>query len=149
MVVEAFHSTIKDIHLALEVKTSFDNSMPTTGSSMESSTRSLDFHWQPSSASLERSDRNLHTKRYKGKLEWVRSARLIRHDQAVIGMNINLNVCVNHKWSSIATFEHGGKSPLISESVTEIRINNHLAMEITWQHDIWTASRALRTATFC
>jgi hypothetical protein len=35
MVAEVFHSTIKDIHLALEVKTSFDNSMPATGSSTE------------------------------------------------------------------------------------------------------------------
>jgi hypothetical protein len=35
---EAFHSTINGIHLALEVKTSFGNSMPTTGSSTESST---------------------------------------------------------------------------------------------------------------
>jgi hypothetical protein len=39
MFVEAFHSTIKDIHLALEVKTSFGNSTPTTGSSTESSTQ--------------------------------------------------------------------------------------------------------------
>jgi hypothetical protein len=38
MFVEAFHSTIKDIHLALEVKTSFGNSTPTTGSSKKSST---------------------------------------------------------------------------------------------------------------
>jgi hypothetical protein len=36
--VEAFHLTIKGIHLAQEVKTSFGNSMPTTGSSMKSST---------------------------------------------------------------------------------------------------------------
>jgi hypothetical protein len=38
MFVEAFHSTIKGIHLALQVKTSFGNSMPTMGFSMESST---------------------------------------------------------------------------------------------------------------
>jgi hypothetical protein len=38
MFAEAFHSTMKDIHLALQVKTSFGNSTPTTGSSMESST---------------------------------------------------------------------------------------------------------------
>jgi hypothetical protein len=31
------------IHLALEVKTFFDNSTPVTGSSMESNTQSLDF----------------------------------------------------------------------------------------------------------
>jgi hypothetical protein len=38
MLVEAFHLMIKDIHLALEVKTSFDNSTPATGLSAESST---------------------------------------------------------------------------------------------------------------
>jgi hypothetical protein len=38
MFAEAFHSTIKGNHLALEVKTSFGNSMPMTGSSTESST---------------------------------------------------------------------------------------------------------------
>jgi hypothetical protein len=38
MFVEAFHSTIKGIHLALEVKTSFGNSTPSVGSSTESST---------------------------------------------------------------------------------------------------------------
>jgi hypothetical protein len=38
MFAEAIHSIIKDIHLALEVKTSFGNSKPMTGSSMESNT---------------------------------------------------------------------------------------------------------------
>jgi hypothetical protein len=38
MFVEAFHSMIKGIRLALEVKTSFSNSTPVTSSSMESST---------------------------------------------------------------------------------------------------------------
>jgi hypothetical protein len=38
MFVKAFNSTIKGIHLALEVKTSFTNSMPMTGSGMEFST---------------------------------------------------------------------------------------------------------------
>jgi hypothetical protein len=38
MFVEAFHSMIKIIHLALEVKTSFGNSMPTMGLSVESNT---------------------------------------------------------------------------------------------------------------
>jgi hypothetical protein len=33
-----FHSMIKGIHLALEVTTSFGNSMPAMGSSIESST---------------------------------------------------------------------------------------------------------------
>jgi hypothetical protein len=41
---EAFHLMIKDIHLTIEVKTSFDNSAFAMGSSMESSTRSLDFN---------------------------------------------------------------------------------------------------------
>jgi hypothetical protein len=41
MFAEAFHSTIKDIHLALEVKTSFDNSTLVTGSSMESLSQEL------------------------------------------------------------------------------------------------------------
>jgi hypothetical protein len=38
MFAEAFHSMIKDIHLALEVKTSFGNSTPATGLSVEFST---------------------------------------------------------------------------------------------------------------
>jgi hypothetical protein len=38
MIVEAFHSMIKGIHLAQEVNTSFGNSTPVTGSSMKSST---------------------------------------------------------------------------------------------------------------
>jgi hypothetical protein len=37
VVLSQFHSMIKVIHLALEVKTSFDNSTPVTGSSTESS----------------------------------------------------------------------------------------------------------------
>jgi hypothetical protein len=64
MFAEAFHSTIKDIHLALEVKTSFGNSTPTMGSSTESNT------WKPglptdSRQRLSRKRekrRNLHTK---------------------------------------------------------------------------------------
>jgi hypothetical protein len=39
MFVEVFRSTIKGIHLVLEVKTSFGNSMPATGSSIESSSQ--------------------------------------------------------------------------------------------------------------
>jgi hypothetical protein len=38
MFAEVFHSMIKGIHLALEVTTSFGNSMPAMGSSIESST---------------------------------------------------------------------------------------------------------------
>jgi hypothetical protein len=37
MFAEAFHSMIKDIHLTLEVKTSFGNSTPATGSGTEPS----------------------------------------------------------------------------------------------------------------
>jgi hypothetical protein len=39
MFVEAFHSMIKGIHLALEVKTSFGNFTPAMGSSTESSSQ--------------------------------------------------------------------------------------------------------------
>jgi hypothetical protein len=38
MFVEAFHSTIKGIHLVLEVKTSFGKYTPATGFSTESTT---------------------------------------------------------------------------------------------------------------
>jgi hypothetical protein len=38
MFAEVFYLTIKDIHLVLEVKTSFGNSMPTMGSSTEFNT---------------------------------------------------------------------------------------------------------------
>jgi hypothetical protein len=38
MFVEAFHSTVKGIHLTLEVKTPFGNSMPVMGFNTESST---------------------------------------------------------------------------------------------------------------
>jgi hypothetical protein len=41
MFAEAFHSMIKGIHLALEVKTSFGNSMPVMGFRTESSTSKL------------------------------------------------------------------------------------------------------------
>jgi hypothetical protein len=41
MFTEAFHSSIKGIHLTLEVKTSFSNSMPAMGSSMKSSSQKL------------------------------------------------------------------------------------------------------------
>jgi hypothetical protein len=44
MFVEAFHSTIKGIYLALEVKTSFGNSTPTMTPVQNSALRSLNFH---------------------------------------------------------------------------------------------------------
>jgi hypothetical protein len=39
MFVEVFHSMIKGIHLSLEVKTSFGNSMPAMGFNTESNTQ--------------------------------------------------------------------------------------------------------------
>jgi hypothetical protein len=39
MYAKAFHSTVKGIHLTLEMKTSFGTSMPATGSNMESSSQ--------------------------------------------------------------------------------------------------------------
>jgi hypothetical protein len=69
MFVEAFHSMIKGIHLALEVKTSFGNSMPTMSSSTESSSQKLrvpiDSHQQHC---WKEEKENLHTKSYKVKL---------------------------------------------------------------------------------
>jgi hypothetical protein len=84
MFAEAFYSTIKGIHLALEVKTSFGNSTPTTGSSTESSSQKLGVptnsrhrhHWKEEK-------KNLHIKSYKVKLERLRSIRLTRRDQAI------------------------------------------------------------------
>jgi hypothetical protein len=82
--VEAFHSTIKDIHIALEMKASFDNSMPTTGYSTESSTMKSGLPTDPVNGLVGKEKRrNLHTKSYKAKLERLRSARLTRRDQAV------------------------------------------------------------------
>jgi hypothetical protein len=43
MFAEAFHSTIKGIHLTLEVKTSFSNSTSATASVQNPAHRSLDF----------------------------------------------------------------------------------------------------------
>jgi hypothetical protein len=70
MFAEAFHLTIKGIHLTLEVNTSFGNSTPVTGSSTESSSQKPrvptdschQYCWK------EEKD-NLHTKSYKAKLE--------------------------------------------------------------------------------
>jgi hypothetical protein len=46
MFAELFHSTIKGIHLALEVKTTFGNSMPMTGSSSQKPRVPTDTHRQ-------------------------------------------------------------------------------------------------------
>jgi hypothetical protein len=81
MFVEAFRSTIKDIHLALEVKTSFGNSTPVMGFSTESSSQKLrvptDSHHQHHQK-VEKE--NLHMKNYKAKLEQLRSTSLTHRD---------------------------------------------------------------------
>jgi hypothetical protein len=69
MFAEAFHSTIKGIHLTLEVKTSFSNSTHMKGSSTESSSQKPGVptnsrHWHH-----RKEEENLHTKSYKAKLE--------------------------------------------------------------------------------
>jgi hypothetical protein len=85
MFAEAFHSTVKVIHLTLEVKTSFGNSTPATGFSMRPSTQKselpTDSHQRLHRKREKR--RNLNIKSYKANLERLRSARLTRHDQAV------------------------------------------------------------------
>jgi hypothetical protein len=59
----------KSIHLALEVKTFFDNSTPATGSNIESSTQSIDFPLTTVNGIARRERRrNLHPK-IKAKLE--------------------------------------------------------------------------------
>jgi hypothetical protein len=82
--VEAFHSTIKGIHVHLEVNTSFGNSTPAMSSSAESSSQKPGVptdhhHWHHRKEEKE----NLHTKSYKPKLERLRSARQTRRDQVV------------------------------------------------------------------
>jgi hypothetical protein len=92
MFAEAFHSTVKGIHLALEVKTSFGNSTPTTGFSMGFGTQKPEL-LTDSCQRLHRKRekrRNLHTKSYKVKLERLRSARLICHDQAVRPLDMQM-----------------------------------------------------------
>jgi hypothetical protein len=85
MFVEAFHSIVKGIHLALEVKTSFGNSTPVMGFSIGSSIQKpglpTDSHQRLRRKREKR--RNLHTKSYKAKLERLCSTRLTRRDQAV------------------------------------------------------------------
>jgi hypothetical protein len=70
MFVEAFHSMIKGIHLASEVKTSFGNSTPAMGSSTKSSSQKPGVptdsrHWHHQKEEKEK----LHIKSYKTKLE--------------------------------------------------------------------------------
>jgi hypothetical protein len=79
MFAEAFHSMIKCIHLALEVKASFGNSTPVTSSSTKSSSQKP----RVSTNTCHRHCRKEEKKSYKIKLEWLRSVRLIRRDQAI------------------------------------------------------------------
>jgi hypothetical protein len=69
MFAEAFHSTVKGIHLTLEVKTSFNNSTLATGLSTGSSTQkpglSTDSRQQLHRKREKR--RNLHTKKLQHK----------------------------------------------------------------------------------
>jgi hypothetical protein len=83
MLAEAFHSMIKGIHLALEVKTSFGNSTPATGFSTESISQkpavATDNHHQHR---RKEEKENLHIKSYKAKVKRLHSARVTCHDQA-------------------------------------------------------------------
>jgi hypothetical protein len=84
MFEEAFHSTIKGIHLTLKVKTSFDNSTPVMGSSTESSSQTPGVFTDSHHRHHQKEEKeNLQTKIYKAKLERLRSVRLARCDQAV------------------------------------------------------------------
>jgi hypothetical protein len=75
MFAEAFHSTIKGIHLAL--KTSFGSSTPAIGSSMESSSQKPGVQTDSRHRHRQKEEKeNLHTKSYKAKLERLHSAGL-------------------------------------------------------------------------
>jgi hypothetical protein len=75
---------IKGIHLALKVKTSFDNSTPAMGSSMKSSSQTPGVPTDSRHQHRWKEEKeNLHTKCYKENLERLRSARLTHRDQAV------------------------------------------------------------------
>jgi hypothetical protein len=75
---------IKSIHLALEVKSSYGNSTPVMSPSTESSSQKpgvpTDSHQQHRQ---KRGKEETYTQQLKAKLERLRSARLIRCDQAV------------------------------------------------------------------
>jgi hypothetical protein len=80
MFVEAFHSTVKGIHLALEVKTSFGNSTLATGFSMGSSTQKHELPTDSYQRLLRKREkrRNLHTKVTKQSLsDYVQQDRPI------------------------------------------------------------------------
>jgi hypothetical protein len=83
-VSKAFHSTIKGIHLALEVKTSFDNSTSATDSNTESSSQKPGVPTDSRHRHHRKQEKEEPAhKGYKEKLERLRLARLIRHNQAV------------------------------------------------------------------
>jgi hypothetical protein len=87
---------IKDIHLALEIKTSFDNSTPTTTPVQNPALKSLDFPLTAvNGLAGKEKRRNMHTKSYKAKLERLRSARLTRRDQAVKLLDMQMIQVVN------------------------------------------------------
>jgi hypothetical protein len=71
MFAEAFLSTVKGIHLTLEVKTSFGNSTPATAFSMRPSIQKpgLPTNSRQRLRRKREKRRNLHTKSYKAKLE--------------------------------------------------------------------------------
>jgi hypothetical protein len=84
-VCEAFHSMIKGIHLTVELKTSFGNSTPATGSSTESNSQKPRVPTDNHHRHHQKEEKeNIHTKSYKAKLERLDSARLTRRDQAVM-----------------------------------------------------------------
>jgi hypothetical protein len=84
MFMKVFHSMIKGIQLALEVKTSIGNSTPVMGSSTKSSSQKpgvpTDSHYRHHQKGEQE---NMYTKSYEAKLKRLRSAGLTRHDQAV------------------------------------------------------------------
>jgi hypothetical protein len=84
MFAEAFHSTIKGIHHALKVKTSFGNSTPAMGSSMKSSSQTPGVPTDSRHRRHRKEEKeNLYTKSYEAKLERLHLARLTCRDQAV------------------------------------------------------------------
>jgi hypothetical protein len=79
-----FNSTIKDIHLTLEVKTFFGSSTSVTGPVWNPGLRSLNFPLTAINGIVGREREETCTpKSYKAKLERLRSARLTHRDQVV------------------------------------------------------------------
>jgi hypothetical protein len=79
-----FNSTIKGIHLTLEIKISFDNSVLMTVPAQNLALRSMVFPLTAVISIAGRDRRRTCTsKSYKAKLERLCSARLIHQDQTV------------------------------------------------------------------